>query len=224
MPPENFSQVTMNPIPSASANFDVRILDNDRDELSKLLVHLKKHADTAFYNLGKVQHEDPQRRNPITEKSCKNLIASILEASKISDFVKEKIAGNNDESLTFVVAYDPENLPQAIGFLQNRIHNGTSKIEIVSIITSIWNLNYPDDNARTKGAGSAIVDFCKHLGKERKAKSLNLWARPISLPFFEKHGFKELPYKPTVNQVDEIPFIYTRLSFDLDESAAAQPS
>lgn len=124
-----------------------------------------------------------------------------------------------------VIAYDASNIPQALALvLLNRDDVKERKsIELYSLITSVWNLNYPQNinhPNRVKGAGSSIIEFCKNLGIKHQAKYLYLEGAKSALSFYEKHGFEQVNPEFVDNRFGEDRFGVKRtpMFFDLEES------
>ena len=222
----------MNVQNSPRARFDVQILDkpSDINRLSELSSYLGTHETVATFAYTKVVNEAPKN-----EKLYNLFHDSLLEAERIkkivlntivniglkrnpSDILKSSQDLKEASKCTVVVAYDStkKNLPQAIGVIRTDTSlNGTKSIEIINLMTSLWNLgdtstaiidkviaawrlnnlhyvnqSYKENQA--KDAAAAILEFCTRLGKEQNAKSLHVSVNSAALPFFNKHGFKPI--------------------------------
>lgn len=188
----------MNGIESASTRFDIKILENGEVELTKLLSHIAEQQKKVQECLGSIHLADPGLSQESNKKIFGIFSASLMELLKINTVVSDFQKGMATKH-KIVVAYDVSNqLPQAMGLvlLNREDFKGKKGIELYSLITSIWNLNYPQNSNhphRVKGAGSSIVEFCKKLGAEHQAEYLYLMGAPGALSFYERLGFKRDP-------------------------------
>lgn len=221
----------MNTIQSVPVRFDIKILENDGIELAKLLPQLAEHGEKIQEYIGSVYQEDPSFSQESNKKIFGVFNTSLMELMKITNVIKDRIIDIHykmglSDKYKIVVAYDVSNkLPQAIALvlLDREDVKGRKSIELYSLITSVWNLNCPKNinhPNRVKGAGSSIIEFCKKLGIEYKAKYLYLVGAPGALSFYDAHGFKRVCPELIDNRFGEDLFANKRtpMFFDLEES------
>jgi len=208
----------MNPIQSSSVTFDVRILENNGQELAQLLPGLAAH------------------HNKVSSYAKKDMKlfgmchASSSESSKIRDVVRDRIVDIHynmglSDKYKIIVSYDSTHkLPQALALLMPNRENFKERkcIELASLITAYWNLNCPEnaqEPRRVKGAGSSIIELCKKIGREHQAKYLHLEAASAAMSFYEKHGFKRVDPDVSYSCLDEFTVALIRIPmfFDLEE-------
>ena len=214
-------------IQSPPVRFDVKILENEGTELAKLVPHIAKHQEKGQEYIGSTYLADPTFSQENSNKMFALFNTSLMELWKINNVVKDRIIDIHykmelSDKYKIVVAYDATTkLPQAMGLvlLDREEVKGRKSVELYSLITSIWNLNCPQNinhPNRVKGAGSSIIEFCKKLGIEHQAKYLYLAGAPGALSFYETHGFKRMNPESVDNKedlFDRIPML-----FDLEES------
>lgn len=219
----------MNKIQSIPGRFEIKVLENEGFELAKLLPHLENHRKKGEEYMFSIYLKDPNN----SQESDKSLLGvfhtSLMELNKINGAVKDRIIDIHykmglSEKYKIVVAYDASTkLPQAMALvlLDRDDVKGRKSIELYSLITSIWNLNCPQNinhPNRVKGAGSSIIEFCKKLGVEHKAKYLYLLGAPGALSFYEAHGFKRVDPELIDNRFGEDLYanMRTPMFFDLE--------
>lgn len=219
----------MQTAPPIRYHFDVRVLDNSGEELVKLIPQLDRHDAELGNLMEEIQHSDLLLSQDANRKLYSIIVASLVEVTNIQKVVRDRIIDIHykmglSDKYKIVVAYDTvHQLPQAIGLVvlnQSKIQ-GKNTVGLYSLITSIWNLNFPKNENhphRVKGAGSAIMEYCKNLGVESQAKYLYITAPPGAIPFCEKHGFKRLNPVSIENgmESDPVGIMRTGMYFDLE--------
>lgn len=189
--------VNMNLTKTSPVVFDVRVLNDDGNKLAHLIPYCNEHQQKAEKLQQSFYSENPSAY--LTSSVSQVIFTSMMELMKIQNIVKDRIVDIHykmglADKYKIVVAFDADQLPQAIGILRldREAINGSRCIELYSIITAIWNINIPqNDNHpnRVKGAGSSIIEFCKKFAKESQAKYVYLEAAPTAESFYKKHGF-----------------------------------
>lgn len=224
----------MSEIQSNPARFDVRILE-DGTEIAKLIPHTTEHQDKIVEYLGAIYEADPTFAQETNKKIFSVFNTSLLELLKIINIVKDRIVDIHykmglSDKYKIVVAYDTNSkIPQALGLVitdRPNLKDGKC-IELFSLITSVWNLNCPQNENhpnRVKGAGSSIIEFCKKLGVEHKAKYLYLTGATSALPFYEAHGFKPVRSDAVENKLEAQFFATTRVPMFFDLEASSSPA
>lgn len=213
----------MQAIGSSKSIFDVKFLENDGNKLANLIPDLQEHQDTI------------SQAQPYNYSNNKNLFklfqTSLMEVLKIQNIIKDRIIDIHyktglADKYKIIVAYDSTyKIPQAIGILKLEQENlkGEKSIELYSIITAFRNLNCPQNihaPYRVKGAGSSIIQFCKEIGKQQKAKYLYLEAASCALGFYEKLGFKKVNLEAAAEGFGEDDFGIARTPMVLDLEAS----
>lgn len=218
----------MNAVQPVSDRFNVKILEDDGKELAQLLPQIVKHGKTLEEYIRDISLADPNLSQENNKKIFNIFFDSLMELAKITNVVKDRIVDIHykmglSDKYKIIVAYDAVNqLPQATGLvlLDREDVKGRKSIELYSLITSLWNLNCPqnaDHPNRVKGAGASIVEFCKKLGAEQQAKYLYLLGAPGALSFYEKHGFKRVYPERTNIQDEENICMRIPMVFDLED-------
>lgn len=217
----------MNAVQSVSDRFNVKILEDDAKEMAQLLPQFVKDEKTLEGYIGAVSLTDPSLSQENNKKLFSLFFTSLLELVKITNVVKDRIVDIHykmglSDKYKIIVAYDANLLPQAMGLvlLDREDVKGRKSIELYSLITSLWNLNCPqnaDHPNRVKGAGASILDFCKKLGAEQQAKYLYLVGAPGALSFYEKHGFRRVYPELANSKAEENPCKRIPMFFDLED-------
>lgn len=210
---------------SVSNNFNIKILEleSDQEELKKLAPQFCDHKAKIQQYLGGIYEEEEGLAQGKNQKIIALFRTSWMELMKVEETVTDRI---NQTDLTqkykIVVAYDScHQLPQAIGLvlLDRKEFEGRKTIELHSLITSVWNLNCPQNlnhPHQVRGAGSSIINFCKKLGVENHAKFLYLSAAFSAVPFYESHNFKLVNLEDRDRLLEEDPFAMNRIDMFLD--------
>lgn len=220
----------MNAVQPVSDRFNVKILE-DGKELAQLLPQFVRHEKTLEGYIGVVSLADPSLSQENNKKLFSLFFTSLMEVVKITNVVKDRIVDIHykmglSDKYKIIVAYDTANqLPQAMGLvlLDREDVKERKSIELYSLITSLWNLNCPQNANhpnQVKGAGASIVEFCKKLGAEQQAKYLYLVGAPGALPFYEKHGFKRVYPELTNTKAEENLCKRIPMVFDLEDGLA----